>query len=106
MSNQLHTPELRAMVAQKYLDGVASTHVLASEYNISARSVLQRWIKKYNANRELKDYDPKREVYMAETRRKTTLEERKEIVEYCVNYNRNYKDTVALYDVSYSQVYS
>ena len=34
---------------------------------------------------------------MAETRRKTTLEERKEIVEYCVNYNRNYKDMVALY---------
>nr|WP_297939539.1 helix-turn-helix domain-containing protein [uncultured Lachnoclostridium sp.] len=43
---------------------------------------------------------------MAEATRKTTLEERKEIVEYCVNHNRNYKDTAALYDVSYSQVYS
>ena len=72
----------------------------------SSRSVLQRWIKKYNADRELKDYSPKREVYMAEATRKTTLEERKEIVEYCVNHNRNYKDTAALYDVSYSQVYS
>lgn len=43
---------------------------------------------------------------MAEARRKTTVEERKEIVEYCINHERNYKDTASLYDVSYSQVYS
>ena len=43
---------------------------------------------------------------MAEARRKTTIEERKEIVKYCINHQRNYKDTAALYDVSYSQVYS
>ena len=60
----------------------------------------------YNANRELKDYDPKQEVYMAEARRKTTLEERKEIVNYCINHNRNYKNTAAKFDVSYSQVYN
>ena len=55
---------------------------------------------------KLKEYDPKREVYMAEARRKTTLEERKEIVEYCIAHNRDYKGTASLYDVSYSQVYS
>ena len=43
---------------------------------------------------------------MAEARRKTTLEERKEIVEYCISHDRNYKETASLYDVSYSQVYS
>lgn len=43
---------------------------------------------------------------MAEARRKTTIEERKKIVEYCINQERNYKDTAALFDVSYSQVYS
>ena len=43
---------------------------------------------------------------MAEARRKTTVEERKEIVEYCINHERNFKDTASLYDVSYSQVYS
>ena len=43
---------------------------------------------------------------MAEARRKTTLEERKEIVDYCINHNRNYKDTATKFDVSYSQVYS
>lgn len=60
----------------------------------------------YNANRELKGYDPKREVYMAEAKRKTTLEERKEIVAYCLEHNRDYKNTAGIFDVSYSQVYS
>ena len=46
MSNQLHTPELRATVAQKYLDGVASAHVLASEYDISKFTV-RVWAQKY-----------------------------------------------------------
>lgn len=43
---------------------------------------------------------------MAGARRKTTLEERKEIVCYCINHDRDYKNTAAKYDVSYSQVYS
>ena len=43
---------------------------------------------------------------MAEARRKTTIEERMEIVQYCIEHDRNYKDTASLYDVSYSQVYS
>ena len=61
---------------------------------------------RYNANMELKDYDPKREVYMAGSRRKTTQEERKKIVEYCISHEKDYKNTAALYDVSYSQVYT
>ena len=40
------------------------------------------------------------------TLQKTTLEERKEIVEYCISHDRDYKNTAALYDVSYSQVYT
>lgn len=43
---------------------------------------------------------------MAESRRKTTLEERKEIVEYCLSHKKDYKSTAARYDVSYGQVYS
>lgn len=55
---------------------------------------------------ELKDYDPKGEVYMADAKRKTIIKERKEIVEYCINHEKNYKNTATRYDVSYSQVYS
>jgi len=94
------------MVVEEYLNGAGSAFNLAAKYKISAADILLRWVKLYNANRELKDYDPKREVYMADARRKTTIEERKEIVEYCLNNNRDYKGTASIYDVSYSQVYS
>ena len=40
------------------------------------------------------------------TEKENRLEERKEIVDYCINHNRNYKNTAAKFDVSYSQVYS
>lgn len=43
---------------------------------------------------------------MAESRRKTTIEERKEIVKYCLEHNRNYKETASKFNVSYYQVYS
>lgn len=43
---------------------------------------------------------------MAGARRKTTLDERKEITEHCVVHNKDYKGTATLYDVSYGQVYT
>ena len=43
---------------------------------------------------------------MADARRKTSMEERKEIVKYCIEHGRDYKGTATIYDVSYSQVYS
>ena len=43
---------------------------------------------------------------MAAARRKTTIDERREIVEYCLSHGKDYKGTAALYGVSYSQVYS
>ena len=104
--NSTYTKEFKVMVVEEYLEGNTSASELAAKYKISSSDVLLRWVSLYNANRELKDYCPKREVYMAEARRKTTIEERKEIVEYCISHNRDYKGTASTYDVSYSQVYS
>lgn len=42
---------------------------------------------------------------MAEARRKTTIDERREIVRYCIEHDHDYKNTASIYDVSYSQVY-
>ena len=104
--NRSYTSHFKQMVIEEYLSGAGSMFDLCIKYGISNDALLSSWIKKYNANRELKDYCPKPEVYMAEARRKTTIEERKEIVEYCINHNRNYKETASIYSVSYSQVYS
>ena len=104
--NARYSKEFKEQCVKAFLSGQGSANDIAAKYNISDDSVLRKWIMQYNAHMELKDYDPKREVYMAEARRKTTLSERKEIVEYCVEHNKDYKGTAALYGVSYSQVYS
>lgn len=106
VGNANYSKEFKTACVEAVLLGNSSVDDIVAKYNISSGSVLWGWIKKYNANMELKDYSPQREVYMAEARRKTTLEERKEIVQYCITHDRNYKDTAHRYDVSYSQVYS
>ena len=104
--NSAYSAEFKMKCVEAVLRGEGSVDEIVAKYNISAREVLRSWIKRYNANKELKDYNPKREVYMADARRKTTLEERKEITEHCIAHDKDYKGTAALYDVSYSQVYS
>lgn len=104
--NKSYTADFKKQMVEEYISGSASVREIVAKYNIGSESMLRSWILCYNANRKLKDYNPKREVYMAEARRKTTIEERKEIVKYCISHNRDYKGTAVLYDVSYSQVYS
>ena len=104
--NTSYSQEFKIQCVEAYLRGEGSIDDIVAKYNISSNRVLRRWIECYNANKELKDYDPKREVYMAETRRKTTPDERREITEYCIAHDKDYKGTAALYGVSYSQVYN
>ena len=106
IGNACYSSDFKTMCIEAVLAGVGSVDDIVSKYNISSSRLLRDWILRYNANRELKDYAPKREVYMAEARRKTTIEERTEIVKYCIEHNRDYKGTASIYDVSYSQVYS
>lgn len=103
--NSSYSKEFKLKVIKEYQDGEGSSIDLALKYDISS-GLLRTWIRQYNDHIELKDYYPKQEVYMAESRRKTTLEERKEIVKYCIEHSRNYKETASIYEVSYSQVYS
>jgi len=104
--NAQYTAEFKISCVELYLLGKMSMEEIVAKYNISSDSVLRSWILCYNANRKLKDSNPKREVYMAKARRNTTMEERKEIVKYCLEHNRDYKETASMYNISYSQVYS
>ena len=103
--NSSYSKEFKTKVVEEYIRGEGSSIDPGIKYNIPS-GLLRSWVRMYNANRELRDYSPKQEVYMAQARRKTTIEERKAIVDYCINHNRDYKNTAAKYDVSYSQVYS
>ena len=105
VGNKSYTHEFKIMCVEEVIAGYGSSIDIGAKYKIFP-TVLESWIKLYNANRELRDYIPKREIYMAGARRKTTIEERMNIVEYCISHGRDYKGTASIFDVSYSQVYS
>lgn len=104
-SNASYSSEFKNECVQAVLTGKFSVNEVVAKYSISSRSLLRSWIKEYNANGTLRDYDPQREVYMADAQRKTTLEERKTIVKYCLDHGKDYKNTAAFFDVSYNQVF-
>lgn len=104
--NKSYSSNLKIEAVEAYISGEASIEEICFKYSILSTSILRRWVKKYNSNIELKDYEPKWEVYMAKSKRKTSKEERLEIVKYCIDNGRNYKQTAERYKVSYSQVYS
>lgn len=103
--NRSYSKQFKIELVEKYLHGEASSIDLGNQYDVSF-GLLRSWIRKYNANIELKDYEPRQEVYMAEARRKTSKKEREEIVAYCLKKNRDHKNTAAQFNVSYNQVYN
>ena len=103
--NAKYPKQFKQKVVEAYLQGEGTPEYLAVKYDIPSSSTVKNWINKYNNLEVLKDYIPKPEVYMRERKRKTTLEERVEIVDYCLTHNKNYKEAAEIFDVSYTQVY-
>jgi transposase-like protein len=103
--NSSYSKEFKMKVVEEYLAGEGSIVDLMAKYGIRAVNQIQSWISKYNSYEELKDYDPHPEVYVTMAK-KTTLEERKDIVLYCLENNKDYKGTALKYGCSYSQIYS
>ena len=106
LKNSSYTKEFKINAVEDYLSGNGSIDDIRNKYQIPSHSTLRKWIAKYNDLKELEDYIPRPEVYQKMAyRKKTTQEEREEIVKYCIDHNKDYKNTAAVYDVSYSQVY-
>ncbi|MDO4520274.1 MAG: helix-turn-helix domain-containing protein [Erysipelotrichaceae bacterium] len=107
LKNSSYTKEFKVKAVEDYLSGGGSLWDICNKYQIPSHHTLRNWIAKYNELKELENYIPKPEVYTKMAyRKKTTLKEREEIVKYCIEHNYDYKNTAAVYDVSYSQVYS
>lgn len=102
--NSKYPKEFKLKVVKEYLCGKESLEDLSIKYCLPSNVTLRCWVIKYNSHIELKDYDPKPEVYMADTL-KTTFEERIEIVKYCLEHNRDIKSTAAHYGCNYAQLY-
>lgn len=68
--NKSYSSSLKIEAVESYLRGEGSQQEICFRYEILSTSILRRWIKKYNSNIGLKDYEPKWEVYMAKGRKK------------------------------------
>lgn len=102
--NKSYSKELKEEAVKEYLAGKGSFIDIARKYEINSHSILVGWVSKYNGYEKLKDYNPKGGVYMTKGR-KTTLEERQEIVAYCLEHDSEYKLAAEHFNVSYAQVY-
>lgn len=103
-TNKSYTKELKEKVIQEYLKGEISFRKLANKYNIQTGEIVRRWVLNYNCGIENKDYDPKGDIYTMKER-KTTFEERLEIVNYVLANDNDYKGATDKYMVPYASVY-
>ena len=99
-----YSPETKSLAVQDYLSGTMSLNNICDKYDISRHSMLQKWILCYNSHGEFKQPNTGGAVYMTKGR-KTTLNERIEIVGHCISSNKDYGKTIEKYDVSYQQIY-
>lgn len=101
--NKAYSKKFKEKVVKEYLKGNASLIELAIKYDIPSASSITYWLKQYNSGIELKGHSPKMEVDM-KNGRKTTYEERIEIVKWCLDHDRSIKDTASHFACSYAQV--
>ena len=103
--NKSYSKEFKLKVINEYLAGKNSFEGLANTYNILGESIVRKWVLAYNNGEDIKDYDPKSEVYTMKSRQ-TTLEERIEIVKYALDNNNDYKGAASKYNVPYANVFN
>ena len=101
-----YSRELKIQAVQSYQNGEGSLRAVCKKYGIKDNKTLREWIMWYNGHKEFKERSAaKGEIYMTKGR-KTTQEERAEIVAFCIEHNYDYGLTVETYKVSYQQIYS
>ncbi|MDK2564099.1 helix-turn-helix domain-containing protein [Romboutsia sedimentorum] len=103
--NKNYSIEFKISPVEDYLSGRYSQCDVCSKYKISSRRVLQRWVKSYNNHNITKSHNTKENVIMIKGR-KTTFDEKIEIVGFCIANNLDYQLTSNKYNVSYQQVYT
>ena len=102
--NRQYSEETKIRAAQDYLDGKGSISDICALYGVRSTSVVRRWLKWYNSRNACQQ--PQRGgATCMEKGRKTTLEERVDIVSFCISHNKNYQKTSELHGVSYQQIY-
>lgn len=104
--NNKYSKDLKLAAVEDYLSGKGSLAEICSKYQISKHSVLQSWIMCYNNGKGFKERSRSERGITMNKGRKTTLEERTEIVAFCIENGKDYALTTEKYGVSYQQIYA
>lgn len=104
--NKKYSKEIKVKAVEEYLAGKGSQSEICKKYKILCTKQLRYWIKWYNGHKEFKEsHGSGTEIYMTKGR-KTTQQERAEIVAFCIEHGKDYPLTIQTYGVSYQQIYS
>lgn len=100
-----YSAELKETVVKEYISGGISLEGLCRKYDITHSHIVRKWIRKYNCHEEFRSANSGSEIYMTKGHT-TTLDERIDIVSYCISNGKDYGKAVERYGVSYQQVYT
>ena len=105
-TNTKYSTELKIAAVEAYLQGEGSQLEICKRYNIRSKAQLQDWVTLYNGHKELRATGGQgRGIYMTKGRL-TRLDERIEIVSYCLAKGKDYGSAIVKYGVSYQQIYN
>lgn len=100
--NASYSSAFKMNVVNAYLSGEGSYRELAIKYKIANPDTVRCWVMKYNGHEELRVSETGGYSIMTKGR-KTTFDDRVEIVQYCIVHEHNYAETAEKYQVSYQQ---
>ena len=101
-TNKHYPSAIKEAAVKEYLSGKSSLQWISEKYELRSSSQLRSWIKKYNGHKELKTTGTGGAIVTKG--RKTTIDERVEIVKACIEQSHNYNLIAQTYKVSYQQV--
>lgn len=105
-TNNAYSVELKTAAIEAYLRGEGSLLEMCKRHSIRSKRQLQNWVTDYNGHKDLRNTGGRgRRIYMTKGRA-TTLDERIEIVSYCIANGKDYGAAIEKYGVSYQQIYS
>lgn len=100
-----YSKSFKQEVVRAYLAGEGSYSELCVRYNIPSFTTARKWVLQYNDRSTIRGSETGGTTIMTKGR-KTTYEERIEIVSFCIENHKDYQLTVDTYQVSYQQIYS
>ena len=101
--NKCYSKELKLEAVLDYLNGTDGLRTVAKRYGLRNRTQLRDWIKRYNTHG---DFKSERGGSKVSQTKKFSLEERVEMVLYCITNNYDYSGTAVKYQVKYTNLYN